>query len=49
MRDAKHELFDVVLTKDVDRISRDKVDFHDARRLLKLLGIELHAAHGIVG
>jgi site-specific DNA recombinase len=49
MRDAKRGQFDIVVTEDVDRISRDQADFHAARKQLKFSGIEFHTAHGLVG
>jgi site-specific DNA recombinase len=49
MRDAKRGDFDILITEDVDRISRDQADFHATRKQLKFIGIEIHTAHGLVG
>lgn len=45
MQDAAGRRFDIVLAEDIDRISRDEADWHDARKRLTFLGIAIHTAH----
>jgi site-specific DNA recombinase len=49
MRAAAAGLFDVIVVEDMDRIFRDQADYHNARRSLDHLGIEIHTATGKVG
>ena len=49
MRAAKNGEFDVIVTEDVDRISRDQADFHLALKQLRFLNIDLCTVTGIVG
>ena len=46
MRDADAGRFDIVLSEDVDRVSRDQADYHAAVKRLAFLGIKIHTAHG---
>jgi site-specific DNA recombinase len=46
MRDADAHMFDVLITEDIDRISRSEADYHAARRRLTFLGIKIHTVHG---
>jgi site-specific DNA recombinase len=45
MRDADARMFDVLITEDIDRISRSEADYHAARRRLTFLGIQIHTVH----
>ena len=49
MADAKRRAFDVVVTEDIDRISRDQADYHAARKQLAFRDIKIFTAHGLVG
>ena len=49
MRAAEALRFDVIVTEDVDRISRDQGDWHTVRKRLDVLGIAIHTASGKVG
>jgi len=49
MRAAKNGEFDVIVTEDMDRISRDQADFHLALKQLRFLNIDLCTVTGIVG
>ena len=49
MRDGKRHEFDVVITEDIDRISRDQADYHAARKQLKFYNVEIYTANGLVG
>ena len=49
MRAAERREFDVVVTEDVDRISRKQADFHTARDKLHFLGIGIHTPSGALG
>jgi site-specific DNA recombinase len=46
MRDAGARAFDIVISEDLDRISRDEADYHSARKRLAFFGIKIHSAHG---
>lgn len=46
---ASDDLFDVIVTEDMDRLIRDQGDYHVARKRLDFLGIELHTWGGKVG
>src|SRR6266404_4000570 len=46
MRDADGRVFDIVVTEDIDRISRNEADYHAVRRRLTFLGIKIHTGHG---
>lgn len=48
MNAARARQFDVILAENVDRISRDQADWHNARRDLDFLGITIHTATGRV-
>jgi site-specific DNA recombinase len=49
MHAAEAKTFDVLVSEDVDRISRDQGDWHAARKRLDFLGIQIHTATGKVG
>lgn len=46
MADAERGAFDVLLVKDLDRLSRSAVQLHDLLERLDALGIAVHAASG---
>src|SRR5262245_28555231 len=46
MRDADAHVFDILITEDIDRISRSEADYHAVRRRLTFLGIKIHTVHG---
>jgi site-specific DNA recombinase len=46
MRDADARIFDILVTEDIDRISRNEADYHAARKRLTFLGIKIHTVHG---
>ena len=49
MQAATGGAFDILITEDVDRISRDQADWHSARKRLEFCGVKIHTPGGVVG
>src|SRR5579871_435748 len=49
MRALEGRGFDVLVSEDMDRIFRDKADYHNARKSFEYHGVPIHTATGKVG